>query len=318
MTGQVIGVVWLNTGGPADEAGVERFIQDMLSDPLVMPVPWPIRPWLARRIAARRAPRVVERYRRVGLPSPVYEHSRRQVARLEQQLGYGYAVELGFRYSAPRPGEALQRLRARGVSRVVGLAAYPQWSQATSLTAYRALERAGHALGMELLRMDSFPTLPGYLEALAEAAGARLEPGATVLFCAHGLPARLVERGDPYRRQVEQTVAALAERLQVEPRLAFQSRVGRLAWLRPYLDEEVERLARQGVKSLLVVPVSFVCENLETLHELDVELRELAERRGIEHFARVAVPATHAGFMAGLAGLVRRMVASNGWEVAGG
>jgi len=313
-----IGVVWMNTGGPADEAGVGEFIRAMLSDKHLMPLPWPLRPWLARRIATRRAPEVLQRYRRVGLPSPVYEHSRRQVAALQEELGDGFAVELGFRYSRPCAADALEHLLELGVKRVVGLAAYPQWSRVTTLTAYRSLEKAAGRLGIDAIRLDSFPRLDGFITSLARAAGKLMREDTTVLFCAHGIPRSLVDAGDPYLEQARETVRAVAERLSVEPRLAFQSRVGRGEWLRPYLHDEIRRLGGEGCRRLLLVPVSFVCENLETLHELDVEAQEVAQQAGIPGFDRAQVPGNDPAFIDGMAAAVRQAAGRAGWEDTGG
>jgi ferrochelatase len=140
------------------------------------------------------------------------------------------------------------------------------------------------------------------------------------LITAHGLPQKAIERGDPYRDEVERTAVALAERLPagVPSSLAFQSRLGPVEWTRPYLTDEIPRLAGEGVRSLVVAPISFVADCLETVHELVIETAELAAESGIESYRVAPAPGAHPAFIAELAGLVHRTAAQAGWEVADG
>jgi len=320
MTFEPVGVVLLNVGGPRTKEDVPAFIREMLSDPMVMPVPWPVRPLLARRISKRRRQNVIDHYRQVGLPSPVFEQTSLQAEALASELGEGFAVEHAFRYSSPTADECAARLEARGVRQIVALAGYPQWSRSTSGTALAELRRAATRRGLGVREIGSFPDAEGFIRALAALTRPLLTEGAHLLLCAHGLPQRTVERGDPYVMHVLRTAEALTAALGKDrpSSLAFQSRVGRMEWTRPYLTDEIARLGDGGTSAIVVVPVSFICENLETLFELDVETAELAREAGIASFRRAPAPGTHPDFIAGLAELVRKATAEAGWQVPRG
>ncbi len=310
-----IGVVWISTGGPRTPRQVESFIRQMLSDPMVMPLVWPLRSWLARRIARRRREQALERYLRMGLPSPVLASTERQGRALEGRLGEGFVVETAFSYAEPRARDAVERLGQRGANRILALAAFPQWSRSTSGSAVRAVELAARKAGLAFGQGPSFPQEEGFVEALADGARPHLGSDIALLFCAHGVPLSLVQAGDPYVREVESTVQAVARRLgEGRPRLAFQSRMGRLEWPRPYLEDSIAELGASGARSLLLLPVSFACENLETLVELDLEAAEMARAAGIEKFARAPTPGEHPAFVQEMAALVRREAARLGWS----
>jgi ferrochelatase len=305
-------VLLANLGGPEGPADVAPFIERMLSDPRVVPLPWPLRRLLARLVARRRAPRVVEHYRAIGGGSPVRRHTEAQGAALAALLGDEVAaVRTVLRYSPPRAAAVLADLAAGGVREAVAVPLYPQWSSATGGSALAEIDAAAARAGIAVRPTPSFPSAPGWIAALAELALPHLEPGCHVLLTAHGLPQRIVDRGDPYVAEVRATAAALARALPAGTRtsLAFQSRLGPAEWTRPYLVDEVRRLAGDGVRSLVVVPLSFVCENLETLYELDIEVAALAAAAGVERYRRVAAVGCHPAFVACLAELVRGAMA---------
>jgi protoporphyrin/coproporphyrin ferrochelatase len=310
------GVILTNIGGPRTEPDVGNLIRDMLSDPMVMPLPWPLRPLLARRIARRRSGESTAHYRAVGLPSPVLSQTRAQAEALQVALGDGYVVSHSFRYSTPRARQAIAELDRKGVRRLVVLPGYPQWSRSTSGTAVKELAREANRREISVAQVPAYPTAGGFLQAHLDSIVPLLEKSAHVLFCAHGLPQRTVEAGDPYVDQVRETAAALAAALPASTphSLAFQSRVGRMEWTRPYLTDELMRLGREETRALILVPLSFVCENIETLFELDIESAGLAEKAGIESVQRTPTPGTHPAFIQELAGLVRQSARRAGWE----
>jgi ferrochelatase len=311
-------VLLANLGGPEGPADVAPFIERMLSDPLVMPLPWPLRRLLARLIARRRGPRVVEHYRAIGGASPVRRHTEAQGAALAALLGDEVAaVRTVLRYSEPRAAAVLAELAAAGVREAVALPLYPQFSSTTGGSALAEISAAAARAGIAVTATPSFPAARGWIAALAERTLPHLEPGCHVLLTAHGLPQRIVDRGDPYVAEVRATAAALARALPPGTRtsLAFQSRLGPAEWTRPYLVDEVRRLATEGARSLVVVPLSFVCENLETLYELDIEVAALAAAAGVARYRRAGAVGCHPAFVAGLAELVRGAVAHR-FEVA--
>ena len=312
--GAVTAVMLLNMGGPDSLAAVRPFLQNLFSDPAILPAPAPLRRLLARWIAARRAPRSAANYRVIGGKSPLAEITRAQARALEESLGPGYRVHVAMRYWNPRARDAALKIREERAERVVALPLYPQYSRATTGSSLTDLEAAlaGEGLGgLPRTLVRSWHDFGPYADALAEAVREGLEglEGATLLFSAHGLPVRLIEKGDPYLEQVQGTVAAVMERLPGVPhRLAFQSRTGPVRWLEPAVADELGRLARDGVRRLVVVPVSFVSDHIETLHEIDVEYAELARGLGFEVFRRTPSLNTRPAFIRALAGLVMARV----------
>jgi protoporphyrin/coproporphyrin ferrochelatase len=315
-----VGVALLNMGGPADLDAVEPFLRELFSDPAILGAPWPVRPLLASWIARRRAPHSRIRYARHGDASPLLAATAEQARALEAQLGC--PVVVAMRYGRPTSDEALEELATRGISRVIALPLYPQYSTTTSATSLAALRDAVGQRELEIAEVASYPELPGLVDALARAAAARLEqagdaPGIHLLFAAHGIPLSRVRGGDPYPEQVNATARAVAERLDVPWSLGFQSRVGPVRWLEPSVDEEVDRLAGEGIGVLVVQPLTFVSENLETLDDLDRELADRAAERGIGRFLRGAAPGTDPAFIEGLADTAVQRAAASGWLVGG-
>ncbi len=311
-SGALTAVFLLNMGGPDSLDAVRPFLQNLFSDPEILRVPGFLRGPLARWIAARRAPHSAENYRVIGGKSPLAEITLAQARALEGELGQGYCVHVAMRYWHPRAEEAVRAARERGAREVVALPLYPQFSRATTGSSLGDLEEALAAQGLDALPrrvIRSWEDFPPYVEALAQCvreALAGLE-GATVLFSAHGLPVKMVEQGDPYLDQVHATVDAVMARLPGVPhRLAFQSRAGPVRWLEPSVADELRALAAQGVRRLAVVPVSFVSDHIETLHEIDVEYGELARSLGFEAFVRSPSLNTRPAFIQALAELVRR------------
>jgi len=311
-------VLLANLGGPERPEDVAPFIEALLADPLVVPLPWPLRPLLARLVSRRRGPRVIEHYRAIGGASPVRRHTEAQGAALAALLGDEVSmVRTVLRYSPPRAADVLAEIAAAGVREAVVVPLYPQWSSATGGSALADIAAAAARAGIVVRPIPSFPASSGFIAALAERTLPHLEPGCHVLLTAHGLPQRIVDRGDPYVAEVRATATALERALPRGTRtsLAFQSRLGPAEWTRPYLVDEVGRLAAEGVRSLVVVPLSFVCENLETLYELDIEVAALAAEAGIVRFRRAATVECHPAFIALLAESVRAVVTRR-WGVA--
>ncbi|MBI5016544.1 MAG: ferrochelatase [Deltaproteobacteria bacterium] len=300
-------------GGPDSLEAVEPFLRNLFSDPEILrfPLSGLIQKPLARLIASRRALKVVEKYREIGGRSPLREITEAQAAALERELGEGFSVHVAMRYWNPTASEAARAVKTAGPDRLVVLPLYPQYSRATTGSSLADLDRALEAEGLGACPktvVRSWHDEPAYVEALAEvvAEGLRDLPGATVLFSAHGLPVKLVEEGDPYLDQIQGTAAAVAERLPDVPwELAFQSRAGPIRWLEPSTPDAIRALAARGVRDVLVVPVSFVSDHIETLHELDLEYSALAREVGLRTFRRAPSLNTRPSFIQALAVLVR-------------
>ncbi|HEV8027944.1 MAG TPA: ferrochelatase [Stellaceae bacterium] len=307
-------VVLFNLGGPDSPAAVRPFLFNLFNDPAIITLPRPLRWLLAQFIALRRAPIARAIYDKIGGGSPLLANTEAQAQALEAALGEGYRVFVAMRYWHPQSRVAAAAVRDFAPEDVVLLPLYPQFSTTTTASSLAAWRDAATAVGLTApsRALCCYPVEAGFIEPIATAIrrvlgrwprGARMR----LLFSAHGLPEKTVAAGDPYRWQVEQTVAALRRALG-DPTLdcvtCYQSRVGRLAWIGPGTDAEIRRAGAEGV-GLVVVPVAFVSEHSETLVELDIEYRHLAEAAGVPTYVRVPTVAAAPEFIAALARLVR-------------
>jgi len=322
-----VGIVLFQLGGPDSLDNVEPFLRNLFLDPDILPLgPLQfIRGPLARFIARRRTPAVAERYAMIGRRSPIGLLTERQRARLVQAVSpYLEPVAvIAMRYWKPLTEDAVAALRAAGhLDELVLLPLYPHYSYATTLSSLKEWRRVyGEPLDTLPERsIEYFFDHPLYLEALVSNIGKCLRqfPDASsvhLIFSAHGLPASLVEKGDPYPRHVAETVRLVSEqgaaRYAHWPKthlLCFQSKVGPAKWLEPSLLGTLEKLGREGVKEVLVVPISFVSEHIETLHEINIDGRADAKKWGIERFRMMPAVGDSAAFIACLKDLVLRAV----------
>ncbi len=293
-------ILLLNLGGPVNLGQVEEFLFNLFADRELIRLPGPawFQPTYARGIAKVRTKAAQGRYAEIGGGSPLLEASAAQAAGLRARLraaGRMEPVKLLFRYSQPRAAGLLKALKRDGITKLVPVTLYPHDCRATTGSSVRELEREAKALDLAVLGgVDSYATDEGYLAPLVDGIRAALEqmPYATVIFSAHSLPMKQVEAGDPYEREIKATVKALKARIGDTPGgavLAYQSRVGPIRWLSPSLRSTLKTFAGRDV---IIVPISFVSEHIETLHELDIQYRKLAEKVGIKGYFRVQTPGT--------------------------
>lgn len=315
-----VGVLLLNLGGPEQLEDVRPFLFNLFSDPEIirLPVPWLQKP-LAWMISSSRAKQSQENYSQIGGGSPLRRITEEQAQALKESLQHkGQDVELyiGMRYWYPFTEEAIARIKRDGIDELVVLPLYPQFSISTSGSSFRLLEKLWEEdPSLERIRYTAIPSWyarPGYVKAMAELIANELDqlPDPSqghIFFSAHGVPVSYVEEaGDPYQREIEHCVDLIVQALgrPNQHTLAYQSRVGPVEWLQPYTEDAIEELAESGVKALVVVPISFVSEHIETLQEIDIEYREIAEESGIETFRRVPALNTHPGFIDDMANMV--------------
>jgi ferrochelatase len=304
-----IAVILFNLGGPDSLEAVQPFLRNLFSDPAIIGLPAWLRLPLARLIAHRRTAKALGIYRQIGGASPILGQTEAQARALEEALGpeHDWRGYVCMRYWHPMTERVVQSVRRFAPDRIVLLPLYPQYSTTTTASSFAAWKKAAD-FSVPTVEIESYPTEPGFIRAsielvrqgLAEVAGSP-----RVLFSAHGLPEKVIRRGDPYQRQVEQTAAAIAEHLDgVDWSLCYQSRVGPLRWIGPSTDSEIRRAASDG-KPVVLYPLSFVSEHSETLVELDIDYRHLAETAGVPKYVRVPAVGTHPQFIHGLANLVR-------------
>jgi len=285
-------VLLLNLGGPDSLEAVEPYLINLFSDPFLirLPLRGAARRWFARWVARRRAPHARELYREIGGRSPILPLTEAQGRRLEEELGPGHRCYVAFSAWRPYIRDAVAQARADGCARRVGVSVYPQWCSATTESAFHDLRGALNG-ALPLGEVDRYPDDALYLEALANTVREGLRrferpDEAHVLFSAHGVPQSIIRRGDPYQREIEQTVRGVLGHLRAGQAwsLSYQSKVGPVKWLEPATADHIPALARQGVRKLLVVPVAFVSDHLETLHEQRILLRGIAMAAAIEQY----------------------------------
>ncbi|CAL0319072.1 unnamed protein product [Lupinus luteus] len=320
-----VGVLLLNLGGPETLNDVQPFLFNLFADPDIIRLPRLFRflqKPLAKLISVLRAPKSKEGYAAIGGGSPLRKTTDDQALALKVALeakGLSSNVYVGMRYWYPFTEEAIQQIKRDGITRLVVLPLYPQFSISTTGSSIRVLQqvfRDDEYLSSLLVSViNSWYQREGYIKSMADLIEKELqsfsEPEeAMIFFSAHGVPVSYVEdAGDPYRDQMEDCIFLIMQELKArginnEHTLAYQSRVGPVQWLKPYTDEVLVELGQKGVKSLLAVPVSFVSEHIETLEEIDMEYKELALESGIKNWARVPALGLTPSFITDLADAV--------------
>jgi ferrochelatase len=314
MTSEKTAVLLLQMGGPDSLAAVEPFLYNLFSDRDIIKIgPAFLQPFIARMIVKRRAPKSAANYRDIGGKSPLRELTEQQAAELEKLLGTDFRCFVAMRYWKPFTDEALAAIRMEGIGRIVALSLYPHYSRATSGSSFNELEKclSRSKLRPELSYIRQFYNHPLYIQALVE----KIELGLSgfadrskvqLFFSAHSLPQSFITDGDPYLDHIQETVRLVMERFEgVAHHLAFQSRAGPVKWLEPSTGDKLKDLAALGHREVLMVPLSFVSDHIETLHEIDIEYREEAHKLGITDFRRMESLNSSSTFIRCLAELVR-------------
>uniref|UniRef100_A0A1A8HGL4 Ferrochelatase n=1 Tax=Nothobranchius korthausae TaxID=1143690 RepID=A0A1A8HGL4_9TELE len=323
------GILMLNMGGPEKLEDVHDFLLRLFMDTDLMKLP--VQNKLGPFIAKRRTPKIQEQYSKIGGGSPIKHWTSMQgegMVKLLDDMSPDTAPHkfyIGFRYVNPLTEEAIEEMEKDGVERAVAFTQYPQYSCSTtgsSLNAiYRYYSNRGDRPKMRWSVIDRWPTHPLLVECFAEHVRNELlkfpadkRDDVVILFSAHSLPMAVVNRGDPYPQEVGATVQRVMERLgDCNPyRLVWQSRVGPMAWLGPQTDEVIKGLCERGKKNLLLVPIAFTSDHIETLHELDIEYAQvLGEECGVENIRRAESLNGNPLFMKALADLVQSHLKSN-------
>jgi len=296
------GIVMMNMGGPESLEEVGPFLHNLFTDTDIIEMP--LQRWTAPLLASRRTPRVQKLYEAIGGCSPITRLTRLQaektMARLDE-LSPSTAPHrpyIAFRYAGPTVSQALDQMKVDGIQRAVAFSQYPQFSCTTTGSSFNHLWKTLKEKGLESAFswsvLDRWPTHPAFIRAVTTLVRRGLQQlsesvrqDAIILFSAHSLPLRTVFKGDQYPAEVAATVYAVMESLGFSHRymLTWQSQVGRIPWLEPQTDKVLEDLGRTG-RSTLIVPIAFTTDHIETLSEIDIEFKEVAEKAGIKEYVR--------------------------------
>jgi ferrochelatase len=320
-------IVLLNLGGPATLDAVEPFLLELFADREIIQLPF--QGWLGPFIARRRAPKVRKLYEGIGGGSPILRWTTVQgqamVERLDR-LSPGTAPHrfyVAFRYAHPNSDDALRAMAEDGVTRAIAFTQYPQYSCATTGSSlnelWRAAERLDLASAFEWSVIDRWPVHSGFLDTMAQSTRTALRQipagerdSAVILFSAHSLPLSVINRGDPYPQEIGASVNGVMERLGSANRylLSYQSEVGPVRWQGPSTESVIRQLGARGEKNVVVVPIAFTSDHIETLSELDIEYGHVAKAAGITRFVRAPAPNDNPLFLDALADVVLQHLAS--------
>lgn len=316
------GIVMMNLGGPATLDDVEPFLLELFADREIIQLP--LQRWLGPFIARRRTPKVRGLYAAIGGGSPILAYTEAQgrgmVARLDRMSPESapHKFYVAFRYTHPSSDDALRAMHADGVERAIAFTQYPQFSCSTTGSSLNELWRAASRTGLrdafQWSIIDRWAVHPGFIQAMTETVKDGLNEfdpldreQVLILFSAHSLPLDVIDRGDSYPQEVGASVQRVVEQLgRSNPYLlAYQSDVGPVRWLGPSTEQVLRRLGARGQKNVLVVPIAFTSDHIETLSELDREYGEVAHHAGITHYKRAPALNDRPMFLDGLAQIVK-------------
>lgn len=313
---QKTAVVLFNLGGPDSIEAIEPFLYNLFSDRDIFNLPFGQK-FFAKLISNRRAPKVAEEYKLIGGKSPINEWTEKQRAMLEVKLRKEFPaldVYTAMRYWKPFTSEVVAKVASMNYKRIILLPLYPHYSITTTGSSYNEWNRYFDEDESKLVLINNYYLDEKYIAAINQRIDetilrfpVEVQDKIQIVFSAHGTPVSLVKKGDPYSHHIEQTVIAVmkARNNSHEHHLCFQSKVGPMKWLTPATDKMIEQLSAQNKKNLLIVPISFVSDHVETLFELDIEYRHVADKAGIENYIVMTGLNDSDLFVEALAGIVR-------------
>lgn len=288
-------VVLLNLGGPDSPEAVQPFLENLFNDPDIFKLPFQKK--LAKFISTKRAPKIIKEYELIGGKSPIGEWTEIQRKKLENYIrlrkSYNTDVYIAMRYWKPLTQEVTPIIENGNYDKIILLPLYPHYSVSTTGSSFNEWKRYYKGNESKVIYINNYYDNPLYIKALNQ----RIDEGlkkfseeelkeVQLVFSAHGTPVSYVKKGDPYSKQIQKTIDAVmdARNCDYPHHLCFQSKVGPAKWLEPATDKMIEELAANGKKYLLIIPISFVSDHIETLFELAIEYRHVADKVGIKKY----------------------------------
>ncbi|MGN6210176.1 ferrochelatase [Asticcacaulis sp.] len=315
-----VAVLLFNLGGPKNPEDVQGFLYNLFADKNIINLPFGIRQGVASLISSRRAPSAKKNYAHMGGGSPILKETQAQAEALEAYIaantkGIEAKVFIGMRYWHPFVEDTVREIDAWVPDEIVLLPLYPQFSSTTTLSSFQAFQKAyaGKARVTSVCcYSDNAHFIKAHVDAIQEKIGTLKQPGHyRLLFSAHGLPESIIARGDPYQEQVESCVAKIMTGLgnPIEHSICYQSRVGPMKWIGPSTDATIQKAGADG-KSVILVPIAFVSEHIETLVELDIEYAHLAAASGVKDYIRLPALGVNASYIKALNDEVLKAIGS--------
>jgi len=314
------GVLLLYMGCAKDVTEIRPFLFNIFSDPEIFPLPSFLRIPVAKALSGVRSSLVKGAYKKIG-GSPLLSLTFRQAQALKaflEKQGLKVPVNVGMRYTQPFIKEALEEVIKNGAREIVALTLYPQYCKATVGSCIAALNKAvAYFDQIKTKIVYSWHTHPLFIKCWSNLILDSMKEfdfkNPHIVFCAHNIPERLLKEGDPYPVQIKECARAVMTSLneKVPYSVAYQSRLKIMRWLKPDIETQIKILASQGIREIIIVPISFVSEHLETLYELDIKIRKLAIQAGIEKFIRVPTPGVHPFLIEAWTELIKEKLESN-------
>ncbi|MEI8393377.1 MAG: ferrochelatase [Rhodospirillaceae bacterium] len=314
-----IAVILFSMGGPDCLAAVKPFLFNIFNDYAMIRLPQPLRYFLAWYISTKREKSAQHTYSLMGGKSPLLENTLVQAQALENALGQpeNIKVFISMRYWMPFSIDTARQVKLFNPDKIITIPLYPQWSTTTSASSIANWIEACKYIGLSkpTRNICCYPTMSGFIKTIVTHIRVKWNDTVSygkprILFSAHGLPEKIINNGDPYQWQCESTARAIVSQLNV-PDLdwvsCYQSRVGPLKWIGPETNHEIERAGRDKVPVILV-PIAFVSEHSETLVELDIDYRKLAERCGVPYYSRIQTVGSSSFFIDGLTSMVKTLL----------
>ncbi|HUH42259.1 MAG TPA: ferrochelatase [Sulfurimonas sp.] len=310
-------IVLLNMGGPNNLEEVEVFLTNMFNDKNIITVKSSLlRRFIATMITFSRSEKSQEIYRQIGGKSPIVELTKKLVAKLQSRVGESVIVDFAMRYTPPFASEAIERLSDKNIEKIYLIPLYPQYSTTTTKSSLEDFEEQYHSSGSDaiLVEIKHFFNNKSYNMAILERIKERVSleeiSEFDLIFSAHGLPVKVIEKGDAYERQIRKHISILEQMMQDEGirfkniHLAYQSKVGPMEWLKPSLEDKLKEIRN---KKVVIFPLAFTIDNSETDYELEIEYREVAHTLGYEEYRVCRCPNDSDYFVEALLELYAKM-----------
>jgi ferrochelatase len=319
-----IGIVLCNLGGPRDLQDVQPFLYRLFTDEEIIPIRlkgiW--RKAFAYTISYLRAKKTRKKYALIGGKSPINENTEKQRTALQKYLlthfsEHTFEVVIAMRFGFPNAVQAFEALEKFQPEKIIILPLYPHYSYNTTQAAIDIFQRICTEKGYKnpVHTIKTYHTHPLYVQAINERINEQLKQvhnteNTILLFSAHGVPVREIAKGDPYQKHIEESVQAImqARKHDFPHLLSYQSRVGPMEWLKPYTHEVLQELSQKKVHNVIIIPISFVSDHLETLYEIGVEYVQLAKKLNIPHVSFTEGLNDHPLFIMALASLIQETI----------
>ncbi len=327
------GVLLLQMGGPCCVSGIDGFLFNLFNDPYIIQLPFFLKPfqkYLAKFIAARRAPKVAVNYQEIGGRSPILFETQCQAKALEKKLNEisndQYQCFIAMRYTYPFLKDTLKDIQMANLDSLDVIPLYPQYSIATTGSSFYECQTMFKETGLndsiDINYIHSREDNDYFTDLIKNRILDRIHDfpqneTIKVLFSAHGLPKKYIEKGDPYQKQIESSCTAIINKIprdfmaRLDWQITYQSKVGPVKWLEPNTEDVLKELGKKGVKNILIIPISFVGDHIETLHELNIEYRKVAQKAGIENYYITRLPKANPLLISALASCIEPALYNN-------